>query len=144
MPKEQTSFTKSKQLFGHWVHHFYSVIPEHLDDSLGPWHAWCIAETCRRTILAIVHLQGCLDILHCGYTTYRPFVETLPFDARTGVWEADSQEEWQIAITQHGGQETSLLSWHEFIESGGAMPRRDYDGMLQRLLLAAHFGREAG
>jgi hypothetical protein len=135
---------QAEELFIMWTRHFYSDIPETLDSSLDPWHAWSIAETCRRTIFAIVELQGCLEYVRYGYVNYRPFVESLPFDARTGVWEANTQEEWKIAIRRHGGQETSLMSWYEFIESGGPTARKEHDGMLQRLLLSAHFGKETG
>ncbi|KAL2441889.1 hypothetical protein ABEF95_016800 [Exophiala dermatitidis] len=138
-----SDFQKLFDLFMAWSHHFYSVLPEKLDSDLSPWRAWVISESARRTMISIVMIRGIMETVQHGYCYYRPGVESLPFDARTGLWEARTEEEWEAALTMHGGAECSLMSWHEFIESGGPTPRPQYDGMLQRLLLAGHFGKAA-
>jgi hypothetical protein len=102
-----------------------------------------LAETIRRTLLSLLIVAAVLEQIQHGYLFYRPMVESLPFDARTGLWEANTEEEWKAAVANHGGSECSLMSWREFIESGGPEPRSQRDGMLQRLLLVGHFGKVA-
>ncbi|EXJ88849.1 hypothetical protein A1O3_01913 [Capronia epimyces CBS 606.96] len=138
-----SDFQTLYDLFLTWSQHFYSILPETLDSNLSAWQAWTIAESARRTVICATMIRGCMEIVRLGYCYYRPGVESLPFDARTGLWEANTEEEWQAAVARHGGAECSLMSWHEFIESGGSEPRKQHDGMLQRLLLAGHFGRAA-
>lgn len=127
-------------LYRKWAHHFQSVLPRTLSSKLSAWQAWVIAESARRTLLCSVWVDGVLEVVQQGYCQYRPMVESLPFDLRTGLWEANAEEEWQAAVASHGGSESSLVSWAEFIESGGPEPRKSQDGMLQRLLLVTHFG----
>ncbi|EXJ94781.1 hypothetical protein A1O1_03179 [Capronia coronata CBS 617.96] len=138
-----SDFQNLSELFTTWAQHFYSILPESLDSSLSAWQAWVIAESGRRTMICIDMIRGVMEILRLGYCYYRPGIEALPFDARTGLWEANSEEEWRSALASHGGEECSLMSWHEFIESGGPAPRKEHDGMLQRLLLVGYFGKVA-
>ncbi|KIW89485.1 uncharacterized protein Z519_09641 [Cladophialophora bantiana CBS 173.52] len=126
-----------------WTRHLHMTLPQTLSSNLSAWHAWCIAESTRRTLLYIILIDGMVEVAQQGYCHYRPLVESLPFDARTGIWEADAEEEWQAAVAAHGGLESRLISWAEFIGIGGPEPRREYDGMLQRMLLIIQFGRAA-
>ncbi|KAL6246056.1 hypothetical protein RBB50_007209 [Rhinocladiella similis] len=132
-----------RDLFPKWTQHFHSHLPQTLQGHLSHWQAWTLAETTRRTIIFVAMVEVILEMVYQGYFLYRPMIESLPFDARTGVWEANTEEEWQAAISEHGGVECSLISWHEFIESGGPEPRKEHDGMLQRLLLVAYFNKAA-
>ena len=129
-------------LFWSWGEIFKKTLPEDLSTDLSPWQAWVIAESSRRTIIALWWVSGLIEMLRTGYCSYRPFVESLPFDARTGLWEADTAEAWKAALDSHGGDQSDLVSWREFIESGGPHARPRLDGMLQRLLLAAYFGKD--
>jgi hypothetical protein len=133
------------ELFSKWSAYFYQALPRSLDDdALSPWQAWVLAESIRRTLIAILTIQVLQEIAQRGYFHYRPMVESLPLDARTGLWEADTEQDWQAAVARHGGAECSLVSWHEFIERAeGPEPRAQYDGMLQRLLLVGYFGKAA-
>jgi hypothetical protein len=126
-----------------WRQHLYAALPQTLDPGLSAWQAWYIAESARRSLLCVILVDGLLEVVEKGYCSYRPLVEALPFDARTGLWEADTEEQWLAALASHGGVQSSLMSWSEFIESGNLAPRKEHDGMLQRLLLVIHFGKAA-
>lgn len=138
-----------------WENHFKTHLPTDLSSDLSPWQAWVTAESCRRTLLALQWISGVVELSQSGYCSYRSFVESLPFDARTGLWEAGTEEAWNTALARHREAEaeagsmtttdigeSSLVSWCEFIESGGPSPRPRFDGMLQRLLLVAYYGKE--
>ncbi|KIW61557.1 hypothetical protein PV05_01665 [Exophiala xenobiotica] len=140
---EVSAFRALRDLFPEWTQHFHAHLPRRLDPDLSAWQAWTLAETTRRTIIFALMVEVILEMIYRGFFYYRPMVESLPFDARTGVWEANTEAEWQAAIAEHGGIECSLISWHEFIESGGPEPRKEYDGMLQRLLLIGYFSKAA-
>ena len=123
--------------------HLYTTLPRTLSSDLSAWQAWCLAESARRSLLCVILIDGILEVVQKGFCHYRHMVESLPFDARTGLWEARSEEEWKIAVASHGGAESDLISWSEYIESGGPEPRKEYDGMIQRLLLVIQFGKGA-
>lgn len=138
-----------------WENHFKTHLPTDLSSDLSPWQAWVVAESCRRTLLALQWISGVVELSQSGYCSYRSFVESLPFDARTGLWEAETEEAWNTALARHREAEveagsttttdtgeTSLVSWCEFIESAGPSPRPRFDGMLQRLFLVAYYGKE--
>lgn len=141
-----TDFSELESLIGlisFWERHFKAILPKNLSIDLSPWQAWVIAESCRRTLLALQWISGVVELYQSGYCSYRPFVESLPFDARTGLWEAETEEDWSAALERHEDSgESSLVSWCEFIENGGPSPRPQFDGMLQRLFLAAYYGKE--
>jgi len=140
---EAAEFNVLVEQFISWRQHLYAVVPQKLGGELSAWQAWVIAETARRSIIAGVIMTGTLEILQKGYCHLQPLSEALPFDARTGLWEAETEEEWQAMAAVHGGPESSLMSWREFIESGGPAPRGHLDGMLQRLLLVGYFSKAA-
>ncbi|RVX75359.1 hypothetical protein B0A52_00712 [Exophiala mesophila] len=137
-------FQSVLDLLHQWSVHFQTTLPEDLGSDFPAWTAWATAETTRRTMIAVVVVSGIVQVLQTGVCSYQPFVEALCFDSRTGVWEAESEEAWQRAVDHHGNGvgEASLVSWSEFIECGGAAPRQQHDGMLQRFLLACYFGKE--
>ncbi|KAJ9603909.1 hypothetical protein H2200_011431 [Cladophialophora chaetospira] len=130
-------------LWSKWRQQLSVKLPRELDSNLSAWQAWYMAETARRSLLCVILIDGILEVVEKGYCSYRPMVESMPFDARTGLWEADTEQDWLTALSQHGGEESSLISWAEFIEAGDIEPRPKYDGMLQRMLLAIHYGKAA-
>lgn len=150
-----TLLTSVAGLLPLWENHFKAHLPTDLSSDLSPWQAWVMAESCRRTLLALQWISGVVELSQSGYCSYRSFVESLPFDARTGLWEAETEEAWNTALARHREAEveagsttttdtgeTSLVSWCEFIESAGPSPRPRFDGMLQRLFLVAYYGKE--
>jgi hypothetical protein len=72
----------------------------------------------------------------------------LPFDIRTGLWTARSEDEWEALLAkddkQHGLNQasTDLVSFHEFATSFARVPFDPGTDSFQRLLLTAHHGME--
>jgi hypothetical protein len=141
--KHPTMPTVLLDLWRKWRQHLSTTMPQTLSSDLSAWEAWYTAETARRSLLCVILVDGMLELVEKGYCSYRPMVESLPFDARTDLWEAETEEQWRVAVTSHGGIHSSLMSWSEFIEGGDLAPRKEYDGMLQRMLLVIHFGKAA-
>jgi hypothetical protein len=140
-PKHSTLPTVLLNLWHKWRQHLSTTMPHTLSSDLSAWEAWYTAESARRSLLCVILVDGMLELAEKGYCSYRPMVESLPFDARTGLWEAETEEQWRVAVSSHGGIQSSLMSWSEFIEGGDLAPRKEYDGMLQRMLLVIHFGK---
>ncbi|KAI1610013.1 hypothetical protein EDD36DRAFT_445322 [Exophiala viscosa] len=140
---ELSKFDALQHIFHVWTQHFRSKLPRTLDTEPSAWKTWAFAESIRRTFIFTTMVQVVVEMVYHGFFYYRPMIEALPFDVRTGLWEANTEEEWRSAVANDGGVECSLISWHEFIENGGPEPRKQYDGMLQRLLLVGHFSRAA-
>jgi hypothetical protein len=132
-----------RDLWTKWRESLYVKLPRTLSSNLSAWQAWYTAESARRSLLCVILMDGLLEVADKGYFSYRPLVESLPFDARTGLWEAETEEDWLAAVAAHGDTHSSLISWAEFIEHGGMKPRREYDGTLQRMMLVIHFGKPA-
>ncbi|KIW68848.1 hypothetical protein PV04_04768 [Phialophora macrospora] len=132
-----------RDLWTKWRERLCAKLPRTLSSDLSAWQAWYTAESARRSLLCVIFIDGMLEVADKGYCSYRPLVESLPFDARTGLWEAETEEEWLAAVAAHGNTHSSLVSWAEFIESGSMKPRSEYDGAFQRMLLVIHFGKPA-
>ena len=77
-----------------------------------------------------------------GYCSNWLFMESLPFDARPGLWMADSPQSWLAVAHARFGEEVGerLNSYHEFSEAlHGQMP--DFGGdMFLTLIAFAHNG----
>lgn len=140
---ELSTFHSLNEAFPRWTQHFHSNLPRTLDTEPSAWKAWTFAESIRRTLIFTTMVEVVIEMVYRGFFYYRPMIESLPFDVRTGLWEASTEKEWHAAVADHGGIECSLISWHEFIISGGPEPRKQYDGTLQRLLLVGYFSKAA-
>lgn len=144
--KSSSQHTLPQDLVGAWQiwrENMYTKLPQTLGSELSPWQAWCTAESARRSLLCIILVDGMMELAQKGYCSYRPLVESLPFDARTGLWEAETEGDWLAAVSEHGEAQSNLISWAEFIEIGGPGPRLRYHGVLQNMLLVIHFGKAA-
>lgn len=77
-----------------------------------------------------------------GYCSNWLFVESLPFDARPGLWMAESPQAWLAVAHAKFGEEVGdrLNSYHEFAEAfRGETP--DFGGdVLLTLVVVAHNG----
>lgn len=77
-----------------------------------------------------------------GYCSNWLFIESLPFDARPGLWMAESPQAWIAAAHARFGEEVGerLNSYHEFAEAfRGQTP--DFCGDAFLMLVAfAHNG----
>ncbi|KAI3321771.1 hypothetical protein HD806DRAFT_536865 [Xylariaceae sp. AK1471] len=87
--------------------------PAQLPSSLSPWRAWAFAESVRRTILVCHISLGVYGALRRGYTVYPLCIEALPFDMRTQLWGADTEDSWRAA-SPHTGCAPPLVSFRQF------------------------------
>ncbi|KAI1181830.1 hypothetical protein F5B17DRAFT_444731 [Nemania serpens] len=71
--------------------------PTQLPSSLSPWQAWVFAESVRRTLLVCNILLSVCGALRRGYAVHAVCIEALPFDMRTQLWDANSEDSWKAA-----------------------------------------------
>ena len=129
----QELFTTAKSL---WLD-----APNQWDDiDLGVFDSWLIAESIRRSMFAAIFVRGIWYMLQSGYCHFEPFLESLPFDPRAGLWESSSEQEW-LSIVQERVGNSKLKSWHEFTEGSARTHLKvDEDGQFQRMLFVSFHG----
>src|SRR3954451_11393023 len=81
-----------------------------------------------------------------GYCSNWLFMESLPFDARPGLWMAESPQAWIAVAHAKCGEEVGeqLKSYHEFAESFYGQTPEFYGDTLLYLAVFAHNGLEPG
>ncbi|KAL4735414.1 hypothetical protein BDV11DRAFT_196140 [Aspergillus similis] len=95
----------------------YQQAPAQLPSTLSPRRAWLFAETVRRTIIVAFVLRGVYSLKKRNYSVRTPFIDSLPFDMRTALWDA-SADSWTDAA---GDPADSIVSLHQYsgmLESG--------------------------
>ncbi|GLA65114.1 hypothetical protein AtubIFM56815_002909 [Aspergillus tubingensis] len=110
--------------------------PIQLPGSLSPRRAWLFAESVRRTIIVGFMLRSVYSLKMRNYSVRTPFVDSLPFDMRTGLWDRD------VGVDGDEGGESldAMVSLHQYsgmLESGVVHGISDFGG----LILAACRGR---
>lgn len=85
--------------------------PTQLPSSLSPWQAWVFAESVRRTLLVCNILLSVYGVLRRGYAVHAVCIEALPFDMRTQLWDANSEDSWKAAALDCT---TPLVSFRQF------------------------------
>lgn len=125
-------FTKTQNL--------WQAAPSQLNEAFQPWEAWVVAESIRRSMFSAIMIRGLWYAAAHGYVYYEPFFESIPFDPRAGVWEAETEEDWNQRIRERGGGHTKLKSYHEFIETSGLKLKLEEDGAFQRMLFICYNG----
>lgn len=118
----------------------WSSAPASMNDVFSPWEAWIIAESIRRSMFAGIFIRGLWMAAVHGHCQYEPFFESIPFDPRSGLWEAITEREWEERKNRHGNEHTRLKSYHEFITDTGGKSKPEEDGSFQRLLFACYYG----
>ncbi|KAI1177345.1 hypothetical protein F4777DRAFT_213315 [Nemania sp. FL0916] len=81
------------------AHKLWQRAPAQLPSSLSPWHAWLFAESVRRTLLVCNILLSVCAVRRRGFAVHAVCIEALPFDMRTRLWDADSEDAWREATT---------------------------------------------
>lgn len=109
---------------------------------LGSYDAWSIAESIRRSMFAAIFVRGIWSVASSGYCHYEPFLESMPFDPRAGLWEAETEAAWSTIIDErYQSEHTQLKSWHEFTEDANSKHlSHDEDGRFQRMLYVSFHG----
>lgn len=77
-----------------------------------------------------------------GYCSNWLFLESLPFDARPGLWMAESPQAWIAAAHARRGEEVGeqLISYHEFGEAFRGQTPDFYGDVFLTLVVYAHNG----
>lgn len=124
------------------THSLWYSAPQRLHEFLDEWEIWLVAESIRRAMFSAIFIRGIWYAAANGHIFYEPFFESIPFDPRTGLWEAKTKQEWQELIRWHGGEHTKLKSFHEFVETMPPRLNQLEDGDFQRLLFACFHGNK--
>ncbi|PYH94401.1 hypothetical protein BO71DRAFT_419379 [Aspergillus ellipticus CBS 707.79] len=110
--------------------------PIQLPGSLSPRRAWLFAESVRRTIIVGFMLRSVYSLKKRNYSVRTPFVDSLPFDMRTAMWDEDG-DEWSAGSTEPLDSMISLHQYSSMLERGMVHGISDFGG----LILAACKGR---
>ncbi|KAJ5390772.1 uncharacterized protein N7496_001840 [Penicillium cataractarum] len=112
--------------------------PVQLPSTLTQRQAWLLAESVRRTIIVSLMLRSAYSLNTRNYSVRTPFVDALPFDVRTSLWDDDSNH---ALADQDSGLSGSMISLHEYSD---AMERGSVHNInnFGALILAACKGKE--
>ncbi|KAL4951251.1 hypothetical protein BDW69DRAFT_186551 [Aspergillus filifer] len=97
----------------------YQQAPIQLPHTLTPRRAWLFAESVRRTIIVAFMLRSVYSLKTRNYSVRTPFVDSLPFDMRTGLW--DSGGGYNYGVANGEGEGDAIVSLHRYsgmLESG--------------------------
>lgn len=93
--------------------------PIQLPSMMNPRRAWLLAESVRRTIIIALVLRSAYSLNKRKRSARTPFVEALPFDLRTHLWDADPEEDWEPEASLSSTE--NMISLYEYsgaLESG--------------------------
>ncbi|KAL4940483.1 hypothetical protein BDV06DRAFT_19608 [Aspergillus oleicola] len=117
----------------------YQQAPIQLPHTLTPRRAWLFAESVRRTIIVSFMLRSVYSLKTRNYSVRTPFVDSLPFDIRTGLWDSSGD------VGCHGlgdrAQVDAIVSLYQYsgmLESGQVHGISPFAG----LVLAACRGKD--
>jgi hypothetical protein len=85
--------------------------PYQLPSTMSPWRAWLFGESVRRTIIFAHVVYATFSLMKHGYALRTPFVDALPFDMRTWLWEVQSEDVWSRHYTNTA---IPMVSLYEF------------------------------
>ena len=123
---------------GRYTKKLWDTAPRSIPGSVSPWQAWIIAESVRRSILISYLIRRVYCATRMGNHVHTLFVESLPFDFRTSLWEAQSADAWASLVS---GRCPSMVSYREYVNEytqGRIDPRR----LFETLLLVACQGKK--
>ncbi|CAI7670315.1 unnamed protein product [Penicillium crustosum] len=92
--------------------------PIQLPQTLSPRCAWLLAESVRRTIIVCFMLRSAYSLYTRNYTVRTPFIDSLPFDLRTNLWDENSGTAWQDALSDSKSSMVSLNEWSNGLAAG--------------------------
>ena len=130
-------------LLAEWVELLETRAHNITTQGLSPWQGWLFGESTRRTIL-VAHILTCVYFSEkYNHPSKKLRMEALPFDARAGLWLAESSQAWiSAAGAKRGGDvQTELVSWHEFSNARPRLPMGSDDDIFLAMMLVAHNGK---
>ncbi|KAL2862448.1 Zn(II)2Cys6 transcription factor domain-containing protein [Aspergillus lucknowensis] len=92
--------------------------PIQLPGDLSLRRAWLFAESVRRTIIVSYILCGAYSLGKRNYSMRTPFVDALPFDVRTSLWDAPSEDSWEKATSSRPVSMVSLREYSDMLAAG--------------------------
>ena len=123
---------------GRYTRKLWDAAPRSIPGSMSPWQAWIIAESVRRSILVSYLVRRVYCATRIGNHVHTLFVESLPFDSRTSLWEAQSADAWGLLTS---GSRPAMVSYREYVSEytqGQVDPRR----LFETLLVVASQGKK--
>ncbi|KAL4876214.1 hypothetical protein BJY04DRAFT_200364 [Aspergillus karnatakaensis] len=132
-PATPYSESTSAMLY-HIGHKLWAQAPIQLPNSLSPRKAWLMGETVRRTIIISFVLRSVYSMLKRGYSVRTPFIDALPFDLRTVLWD-DVFAQWNGGLDEveaRDGTESmvSLYQYSAMLESGAVHGISEFGGLV--------------
>ncbi|KAL5336020.1 hypothetical protein BJX70DRAFT_373900 [Aspergillus crustosus] len=127
----------------HTAQKLWHQVPIQLPNSLGPRRAWLFAETVRRTIIVAFLLRSVYSLVKRGFSVRTPFVDSLPFDMRTELWDCSHRREIDEGVEESNCSTDSIVSLHRYsglLEAGLVHGVSEFGG----LILAACRGKAVG
>jgi hypothetical protein len=121
---------KSLEFLAALAHRMWYLVPRELPSSMSPWHAWMFGETVRRTIVFSHLVIAAFSFLTRGYACRTPFIDALPFDGRTYLWDARSEQDWAKYSTQRDFPMVSVIEYADLLQSGRALCFSSFEGMI--------------
>ena len=119
-----------QELLQRWTYQLWQRAPSLMSSSLSRWRTWLIGESVRRTILIAHLLRAVYSVVRQDYFVHTLFLEALPFDIHTEMWDARTEEDWEAL---RPGLRPSLVSYREFVtmwDEGRRTQIRDFEDLL--------------
>ncbi|KAJ5726030.1 uncharacterized protein N7483_007387 [Penicillium malachiteum] len=138
---ERDDADRSLVLLSEWTQALFGLVDTRLPKG-SPWQDWLLGESIRRTIFMSYVLHMSVHSYKHGYCPNYLFMESLPFDARPGLWMAESPHAWIAAAHARCGEDVGeeLTSYHTFA-AGVRGQTLDFGGdVLLTLAAFAHNG----
>ncbi|KAL4888775.1 hypothetical protein BDV59DRAFT_134085 [Aspergillus ambiguus] len=92
--------------------------PIQLPSTMSSRRAWLFAESVRRTIIVGFMLRSVYSLKTRNYSVRTPFVDSLPFDIRTSLWNEVSEEAWNRNSLNPSEYMVSLHQYSAMLENG--------------------------
>ncbi|RFU24999.1 hypothetical protein B7463_g11329, partial [Scytalidium lignicola] len=118
-PTEQEEADRSLSILSEWTQALLACVDAGMPKSNSLWQDWLLGESVRRTVFMAYVLNMSVFGYKYGYCSNWLFMESLPFDARPGLWMAESPQAWIAVAHARSGEEVGeqLNSYHEFAEA---------------------------
>ncbi|KAI9715828.1 MAG: hypothetical protein M1828_000569 [Chrysothrix sp. TS-e1954] len=134
-------FEKPLAVWTRWV---WKNAPSHLSCEMQPRQAFIVGESIRRTILMSNTLASTWSVAREGVFRHGVFVDALPFDERTWLFDGITDEHgtWQAEYMHGWDQPQKLLSYREYTSGWERHSHIQPSSIFEEILLVACKGRQ--
>lgn len=137
-PRQRTFAETHIVTLNQWTRHVWEQAPNKISQNLCAWEAWAFAESVRRSIIISYMVRGVYQMAKFGFHPHSMFVETLPFDRHTWLWDATSARAWSSLPRD---PLRSIVSYREYV-ADLANQRISPTRLFELLLLVIRYGKE--